>query len=60
MRTVVEAKGGVLIGCWMAFGDHDILVIVDKPPDEAMAGVAFPKTVSTAPGGKTTKLLTMA
>ena len=45
----------------MAFGDHDILVIVDVSRDEAMAGIAFPvRAVSTAPGGKTTKLLTTA
>ena len=60
VNAVVEANGGKLIGCWMAFGEYDILVIADMPNDESMAGVALAvSAVGTASGGRTTKLLTM-
>mgnify|MGYP002880695096 CR=1 FL=1 len=60
INAVVEANGGKLIGCWMAFGEYDLLVIAEMPNDESMAGVALAVgAVGTASGGKTTKLLTM-
>ncbi len=60
VQAVVEANGGTLIGCWMAFGEYDIVVIADMPDDESMAGVALAVTCAgTASSGKTTKLLTM-
>ena len=60
VRAVVEANGRVLIGCWMAFGDYDIIVIADMPGNGAMAVVALAvSAVGRLSGGKTTKLLTM-
>jgi len=60
VNAVVEANGGTLIGCWMAFGEYDLVVIAEMPSDEAMAGVVLAvNAVGTASGGKTTKLLKM-
>ena len=60
INGVVEANGGTLIGCWMAFGEYDLVVIAEMPSDEAMASVVLAvSAVGTTAGGKTTKLLTM-
>ena len=60
VRSVVEANGGEMIGCWMAFGEYDIVVIADMPDDESMAGVSLAVSCAgTAAKGKTTLLLTM-
>ena len=60
VSSVVEANGGKLIGCWMAFGEYDLIAIADMPDDEAMAGVSLAvSAVGTALSSKTTKLLTM-
>ena len=60
VSSVVEANGGKLIGCWMAFGEYDLVAIADMPDDEAMAGVSLAvSAVGTASRSKTTKLLTM-
>ena len=60
VKSVVEANGGELIGCWMAFGEYDLVAIADMPNDEAMAGVSLVVgAVGTASSSKTTKLLTM-
>jgi uncharacterized protein with GYD domain len=40
-RAVIEANGGTMTGCWMAFGEDDIIVIADMPDDESMAGAAL-------------------
>ena len=39
-RAVIEANGGTMTGCWMAFGEDDLIVIADMPDDESMAGAA--------------------
>ena len=60
VQTVIEAHGGKLIGCWMAFGEFDIVVIADMPDDESMAGVSLAVgSTGTLANGKTTQLLTM-
>ena len=60
INAVVETNGGTLIGCWLAFGEYDLVVIAEMPRDEAMAGVVLAvSAVGTTAGGKTTKLLTM-
>jgi len=60
-RPLIEAVGGKLLGGGFAFGDHDIVVMIDAPDDESMAAVAL----AVAAGGavrssKTTKLLSGA
>ena len=37
INAVVETNGGTLIGCWLAFGEYDLVVIAEMPSDEAMA-----------------------
>ena len=60
IRTVCESMGGSMVGCWMAFGEDDIIVIADMPNDEAMAAVAMAVAASgAAVRGRSTKLLTM-
>ena len=60
VNSVVEATGGKLVGCWMAFGKYGLVAIADMPDDEAMAGVSLAvSAVGTASRSKTTKLLTM-
>jgi|TARA_B100000959_G_scaffold264668_1_gene305392 uncharacterized protein with GYD domain len=59
-RAVIEANGGTMTGCWMAFGEDDIIVIADMPDDESMAGAALAiSSTGAIVGGRTTKLLTM-
>ena len=60
IRTVCESMGGIMVGCWMAFGEDDIIVLADMPNDEGMAAVAMAVAASgAAVRGRTTKLLTM-
>jgi len=60
VKAVIEGNGGTLIGCWMCFGEYDIVVIADMPDDESMAGVALAVgAAGTAARGKSTQLLTM-
>ena len=60
VKAVIEGNGGTLIGCWMCFGEYDIVVIADMPDDESMAGVSLAVgSTGTLANGKTTQLLTM-
>lgn len=57
-RPVAEAAGGKLLGGGFAFGEYDIVLLVEAPDDETMAAIAL----AVAAGGavksaKTTKLL---
>lgn len=57
-RPVAEAAGGKLLGGGFAFGEYDVVILVEAPDDESMAAVAL----AIAAGGavkaaKTTKLL---
>jgi uncharacterized protein with GYD domain len=61
VRKVVEKLGGTLESFWFAFGDHDLIGIVEMPDNTAAA--AF--SVAVAAGGacktvKTTPLLSIA
>ncbi len=59
-RTVIESNGGTMIGAWMAFGESDLVAIVEMPDDESMAAVALAVSSTGAIiNGKTTQLLTM-
>ena len=60
-RPACEAVGAKLVGGWVSFGDYDIVLIVDAPDSESMAGLA----IAVAAGGalkssKTTPLMTGA
>ncbi len=58
VRPVIEKLGGSLVGAWFAFGEHDLVLVVQMPDNVAMA--AF--SLAAAAGGalrsiKTTPLL---
>ena len=57
INAVVETNGGTLIGCWLAFGEYDLVVIAEMPSDEAMAGVVLAvSAVGTTAGGKSSRI----
>lgn len=53
IRETVKSLGGTLIGYWMSFGDHDVVLISDMPDNASAAALA----VAAAAGGslKSTK-----
>ena len=60
-KGAIEANGGTMVGAWMAFGQDDIVVIVDMTDDWSIAGVASTVTaVGGITGGRTTNLLEMS
>jgi len=61
IRPVVEKLGGKVVHGWFAFGDYDVVAIIDMPTNVEAA--AF--SIAAAPAGairsiKTTPLLTAA
>src|SRR6266851_10113330 len=61
VRPVIEKLGGSLVGAWFAFGEHDLVIIIEMPDNVAAA--AF--SLAAAAGGalraiKTTPLLSIA
>lgn len=60
IRSAVEKLGGSIEGSWLAFGEHDIVLICKMP--DAVSAAAF--SIAVAAGGalkssKTTPLLTI-
>lgn len=58
VRSAVEKLGGKIIGGWLAFGEYDIVAILEMPDNVTAAGLAM----AFAAGGacksvKTTPLL---
>lgn len=56
--AAVSSLGGQLEWLYFAFGDRDIVLIVDVPNDEAAAAVSMTVNASGAVTIKTTPLLT--
>jgi uncharacterized protein with GYD domain len=61
VAKVIEKLGGKEIGAWMAFGDYDLVMIIEMPNNVSAAALAL----AAAAGGscktvKTTPLLTIA
>jgi len=61
INKVIEGLGGKSIGSWLAFGDHDLVMIIEMPNNVNAAALAL----AAAAGGscksvKTTPLLTIA
>jgi uncharacterized protein with GYD domain len=59
VKKSVENLGGTLVGSWMAFGDYDVILLVEMPNNVSAAALA----IAAAGGGslksiKTTPLLT--
>ena len=60
VRKSVKKLGGKLIGFWLAFGDYDVVTIVELPDSVSAAAMAFAVGGSgTAKSIKTTPLLSM-
>jgi uncharacterized protein with GYD domain len=60
IRAVVEQNGGKLIGPWYAFGEYDILAIIEYPDNVSAATVAIAFAAGGAPkAAKTTVLMTI-
>ena len=60
VRNAVEKLGGTLEGCWLAFGEHDVVIICKMP--DAVSAATF--AIAAAAGGalkstRTTPLLTI-
>lgn len=59
LRSLMEKFGGSLEGCWLAFGDYDLMAICQVPDHETMAALSM---AFAADGGlklvKTTSLIT--
>ncbi|MFN2189422.1 MAG: GYD domain-containing protein [Candidatus Promineifilaceae bacterium] len=59
-RALVEALGGKLVGAWFAFGEYDVILIVEFPDNVSVAAAAV--TAIAAGSGakfKTTPLLSV-
>jgi uncharacterized protein with GYD domain len=58
-RQVSEAVGGKLVGGWLCFGEYDLVIIVDVPDNQSMAGIALAAGAGGAiKAAKTTVLMT--
>jgi uncharacterized protein with GYD domain len=59
-RALVEALGGKMVGAWFAFGEYDVVMIVEFPDNVSVAAAAV--TAIAAGSGaafKTTPLLSV-
>ncbi len=56
-RHIIEANGGKLHGFYYAFGEYDIVVILEFPDAATMAAVAMAIAANTGGVGKTTALM---
>jgi uncharacterized protein with GYD domain len=61
IRPVIKKLGGSLVNSWFAFGDHDVVLIVEMPDNVSAAAFSV---AAMAGGGlraiKTTPLLELA
>jgi uncharacterized protein with GYD domain len=61
VRGLIEGFGGKLEGFWLAFGEHDFVVIAQLPDNQAAAAFALVATAGGAVNNfKTVPLLTWA
>ncbi len=60
VRKSVKKLGGKLTGFWLAFGDHDVVVVVEMPDNVSAAALAMAVAGSgTGKSVKTTPLLSI-
>jgi uncharacterized protein with GYD domain len=57
-RTLIESLGGKLDSFYFAFGEHDVIAIVDMPDASTAAAASLTIAASGAVTGKITVLLT--
>lgn len=54
VRKAIEKLGGKLVGFWLAFGEHDIICVVEMPNNISAAAMAL----AVGAGGAVTKTVT--
>ncbi len=60
-RKLIEALGGKLHHLFFAFGQYDVICLIEMPDDKSMmAGAAAVASAGTVTGSSTTKLMTAA
>jgi uncharacterized protein with GYD domain len=60
VRAAVQALGGTLTGIWLAFGDTDVVAVLQMPDEVAAAGVSMAISAGGAVTSvRTTPLLTL-
>ncbi len=60
VRAAVQALGGTLTGMWLAFGDTDVVAVLQMPDEVAAAGVSMAISAGGAVTSvRTTPLLTL-
>ncbi len=58
-RKLIEALGGKLHHLFFAFGEHDVICLIEAPDDTVMmAGAAAVASAGTVSGSSTVKLMT--
>jgi uncharacterized protein with GYD domain len=58
IRSLVQNLGGKLEGAWLAFGDYDVVVVMNLPNNVSAAAVSMAAAAGGAlRSGKTTPLL---
>ena len=61
IQPVVEKLGGRIEGAWLAFGEHDLILIVEFPDNVSAAAFSLAATAGGALRGiKTTPLLAIS
>jgi uncharacterized protein with GYD domain len=61
VRPVIEKLGGKMVNSWYAFGEHDIVAIVEMPDNVSAAALSLAQTAGGALRAfKTTPLLELA
>ncbi len=58
IQSLVEPLGGNLVCAYLAFGESDVVAIVELPDDVAVAALSIAATASGAVSISTTQLLT--
>jgi uncharacterized protein with GYD domain len=60
VRKSVEKLGGKMVGLWLSFGDHDVVVIAELPDNVKAAALSLAVAAGgTARSVKTTPLLSV-
>jgi uncharacterized protein with GYD domain len=60
VRSMIEANGGKLLGFYYAFGEYDVVVIIEAPDNVSYSALALAVAGSGAmKAGKTTPLMSV-
>ena len=59
LQAAVKALGGTVEAFYYAFGEHDVILILDLPSNTAAAALGLTVSASGSVQGRTTPLLTV-